>query len=148
MNNGLLGRANLAAMKSPRSRSSPRFLPLLLGMAMLAFALLQINDPDPLIWATYYAAIACACTIAAYRPLPRVVFLALAAVTAAGVVVTLPGFIDWLLNRPTSDLWAPMSASRMYIEHSRELLGLLIAGGFLVAADRRSRTATPPRRSS
>jgi len=117
---------------------------------MLVFALLQINDPDPLIWVTYYAAIACACTIAAYRPLPRVVFLALVAVTAAGVVLTLPGFIDWLLNRPTSDLWAPMSASRMYIEHSRELLGLLIAGGFLIAAHRSSLAATPPapRRSS
>jgi hypothetical protein len=111
----------------------------LLGLAMLVFGLLQINDPDPLIWVTYYAAIACACTVAAYRPLPRVAFLALAAVTAAGVVLTFPGFIDWLLNRPTSDLWAPMSASRMYIEHSRELLGLLIAGGFLVAAHRQSR---------
>ena len=111
--------------------------PLLMGLAMLVFALLQINDPDPLIWVTYYAAIACACTIAAYRPLPRVAFLALVAATAAGVVLTLPGFIDWLLNRPTSDLWAPMSASRMYIEHSRELLGLLIAGGFLVTAHRR-----------
>ena len=129
----------LASMPSSRRGSGPRFLPLLLGLSMLVFALVQINDPDPLIWVTYYAAIACACTIAAYRPLHRAVFLALAAVTAAGVLLTLPGFIDWLLNRPTSDLWAPMSADRMYIEHSRELLGLLIAGGFLVTADRLSR---------
>lgn len=112
---------------------------------MLLFALLQLNDPDPLVWVTYYAAIACACTVAAYRPLPRALFLVLAAVTAAGVVLTLPGFIDWLLNRPASDLWAPMSASRMYIEHSRELLGLAIAGGFLVTAQRLSRRRnTPP----
>lgn len=124
-------------MQSSRRRQNPRFLPLLLGLAMLVFALLQINDPDPLIWVTYYAAIACACTVAAYRPLHRVAFLALVAITAAGVVLTLPGFVDWLLNRPTSDLWAPMSAGRMYIEHSRELLGLLIAAGFLVTADRR-----------
>ncbi len=129
----------LASMSSSRRGSGPRFLLLLLGLGMLVFALLQINDPDPLIWVTYYAAIACACTIAAYRPLHRAVFLALAAVTAAGVVLTFPGFIDWFMNRPTSDLWAPMSASRMYIEHSRELLGLLIAGAFLVTADRLSR---------
>lgn len=133
-------------MMSPRRSSGPRFLSLLLGLTMLVFALLQINDPDPLIWVTYYAVIACACTIAAYRPLHRVVFLALAAVTAAGVVLTLPGFIDWLLNRPTSDLWAPMSTSRMYIEHSRELLGLLIAGGFLVTANRLSGETTPRER--
>lgn len=137
-------------MRSSQRRSSPRFLPLLLGLTMLVFALLQINDPDPLIWVTYYAAIACACTFAAYRSLHRVVFLTLVAITGAGVALTLPGFVDWLLNRPTSDLWAPMSTSRMYIEHSRELLGLLIAGGFLVAAHRLSRSATPPvpRRSS
>ncbi len=107
---------------------------------MLVFALLQINDPDPLIWVTYYASVACACTIAAYRPLHRVVFLALVTVTAAGVALTLPGFIDWLLHRPTSDLWAPMSASRMHIERSRELLGLLIAAGSLGAAHRLART--------
>ncbi len=128
-----------ASVPSSLRRPGPRFLPLLLGLAMLVFALVQINDPDPLIWVTYYAAIACACTVAAYRPLPRFVFLALAAVTVAGAGLTLPGFADWMLNRPTSDLWAPMSADRMYIEHSRELLGLLIAGGFLVTADRLSR---------
>lgn len=106
---------------------------------MLVFALVQLNDPDPLIWVTYYAAMACACTVAAYRPLPGFVLLALAAVTAAGAALTLPGFVDWLMNRPSSDLWAPMSDDRMYIEHSRELLGLLIAGACLVTAHRFSR---------
>ncbi len=103
---------------------------------MLFFALLQLDDPDPLVWVGYYAAVAAACTVAAYRPLPRVVFLVLAALTVAGAALTLPGFLDWLLNRPARDLWAPMSADRMYIEHSREWLGLLIAGGCLAAAYR------------
>ena len=134
-------------MRSSSPRSSPGLLPLLLGLGMLVFALLQLNDPDPLIWVSYYAAIACACTVAAYRPLPTVAFLGLAAVTAAGAVLTLPGFADWILNRPTSDLWAPMSTDRMYIEHSRELLGLVVAGACLVAAHRLSR-ATARRRSS
>ena len=126
-------------MRSSSRRSSPGLLPLLLGLGMLVFALLQLNDPDPLIWVSYYAAIGCACTVAAYRPLPTVVFLGLVAVTAAGAVFTLPGFADWILNRPSSDLWAPMSADRMYIEHSRELLGLVIAGACLVTARRFSR---------
>ena len=114
-------------------------MPLALGLGMLVFALLQVNDPDPLIWVSYYAAMASACTLAAFRRLPGVAFLALAAVTLAGAALTFPGFLDWVFHRPTSDLWAPMSADRMYIEHSRELLGLLIAGGFLVTADRLSR---------
>lgn len=121
-------------MRSSRRRPSPGLLPLVMGLVMLVFALLQLNDPDPLVWVVYYAAVACACTVAAYRPLPTVAFLGLAAVTLAGAVLTLPGFADWVLNRPTSDLWAPMSADRMYIEHSRELLGLVIAGTCLVTA--------------
>ena len=127
------------AMRSSGRRADSRFLLLLLGLAMLVFALLQLNDPDPLIWVTYYAAIAVACTVAAYRPLPVAAFVALAALTVAGAVVTLPGFVDWVLSRPVSDLWAPMSADRSHIEDSRELLGLLIAGGFLAAAYRLSR---------
>ena len=117
-----------------RSPTGPNIAVLLLGLLNLIFALLQLNDPDPLVWMSYYAAIACACTVAAYRPLPIVAFLGLAAVTAAGVVITLPGFADWVLNRPPSDLWAPMSAERMYIEHSREFLGLLIAAACLLTA--------------
>ena len=127
-------------MRSSSPRSGPGLLPLLLGLGMLVFALLQLNDPDPLVWVSYYAAIACACTVAAYRPLPAVVFLGLAAVTAAGAALALPGFADWILNRPASDLWTPMSADRMYIEHSRELLGLAIAGVCLTVSRRLSRS--------
>lgn len=127
-------------MRSSSPRSGPGLLPLLLGLGMLVFALLQLNDPDPLVWVSYYAAIACACTVAAYRPLPAVVFLGLAAVTATGAALALPGFADWILNRPASDLWAPMSADRMYIEHSRELLGLAIAGACLTVSRRLSRS--------
>lgn len=126
-------------MSNSQSLRPPALLSLMLGMAMLVFGLLQLNDPDPLIWVSYYVLVACACTFAAYRPLPGVAFWSLLGLSAAGVAVTLPGFVDWLLNRPPSDLWAPMSAERMYIEHSRELLGLLIAAGCLFAARRLSR---------
>ena len=114
-------------------------LPLILGLAMLVFALLQLNDPDPVTWVSYYTLVACACTVAAYRPLPPILFWGLLVASAAGIAITLPGFVDWVLNRPASDLWAPMSADRMYIEHSRELLGLVIAAACLVTARRLSR---------
>ncbi len=117
----------------------PEWLPRLAGVAMLVFGLLQLNDPDPLIWVSYYVAVAIACTLAAYRPLPAVVLVVLGGVTVGGILLTLPGFADWLLNRPTSDLWAPMATDRMYIEHSRELLGMVIAGACLAVAFRWSR---------
>ena len=89
------------------SNRRPVFLLLVLGLAMLVFALLQLNDPDPEVWVGYYAVMACACTVAAYRPLPAVLFWALAAASVAGAALTVPGFVDWVLNRPASDLWGP-----------------------------------------
>ena len=93
----------------PESAGTRRrlLLPLVLGLAMLVCALLQLNDPDPLVWVGYYAVMACACTVAAYRPLPAVLFWALAAASVAGAALTVPGFVDWVLNRPASDLWGP-----------------------------------------
>ena len=66
------------------SNRRPVFLLLVLGLAMLMFALLQLNDADPEVWVGYYAVMACACTVAAYRPLPAVLFWALAAASVAG----------------------------------------------------------------
>ena len=123
---------------SPAGRA-PLLLPLVLGLAMFVCALLQLNDPDPLTWVGYYALVAIACTVAAYRPLPAVLFWGLLAASTAGIAFTLPGFADWILNRPASDLWAPMSSERKYIEHSRELLGLMIGVACLVTARRLSR---------
>lgn len=39
----------------------------------------------------------------------------------------LPGFLDWVLHYPGSDLIAPMAADHPHIEESREFVGLLIA---------------------
>ena len=85
----------------PESAGTRRrlLLPLVLGLAMLVCALLQLNDPDPLVWVGYYALVAVACTVAAYRPLPAVLFWMLGAATAAGLALTLPGFVDWLTRR-------------------------------------------------
>lgn len=135
-------------MPSSESGRHPNVVLLLLGLAMLVFGLLQLNDPDPAIWLGYYAVVAAACTVGAYRPMPALLFWLPVAASAVGAVLTLPGFVDWLLNRPASDLWAAMSADRVYIEHSREFLGLLIALTVLVTARRLSRARSPERRRS
>ncbi len=126
-------------MSNPERRPRPLILLRVLGLVMLTFGLLQLDDPDPFVWVGYYVAVSVACAVAAYRPMPALLFWPLAALTVLGVAFASPGFFDWLLHRPAADLLAPMSAERMYIEESRELLGLVIAGAFLLVARSMSR---------
>lgn len=116
----------------------------ILAAAMIAFALLQLNDPDPLVWVLAYALVA-ACVAAPPEP----VWSVRAAWLTGGVLLTLafgalPGFIDYLLSGDFGSIAAEMSPDRPHVEPARELLGVLIAllilvGGRLLAV-RRAKT--------
>ena len=93
----------------------------------LAMAWLQINDPDPLYWVSAYL-------LAAWLPACRVLggdgrrlSAYILGVLLAGVLMSAPGFIDYLLSGDHGSLFDEMSPDRPYVESARELLGLLIA---------------------
>lgn len=99
---------------------------------MTVFAGLQWNDPDPWLWVTLYAAAALlfGLAIAGWRRSWAIALVLAAYATVAATA--LPGFLEWLLHHPWSDLTAAMAADRQYIEDSRELLGLVIAAATLI----------------
>ena len=119
----------------------------ILGLAMTFFAWLQVNDPDPLLWLPLYATAAVLLFAAVFGWWRRsAVILAWVSYAVVGAFA-MPGFVEWLLHHPWSDLAGVMSPERQYIEDSRELLGLLIAAACLLflwwappsVADRRPR---------
>ena len=100
-----------------------------LGAILLAFAALQLNDPDALYWAALYAIGGAWCLAAAWRP-RRVAerpWPALLAITLALVL----GALVWLW--PVADGWWRMSVW-WEDETAREGLGLIILGLSLLAA--------------
>ena len=104
-----------------------RVIDLLLAAVLVGCAAVQYNDPDPLLWIALYGAGALLLVLAAAGWRRRwAVLVVLAAYAAVGATL-LPGFADWLLHHPGSDLIAPMAADRPHIEESREFVGLLIA---------------------
>ena len=104
-----------------------RVIDLSLAAVLVGCAAVQYNDPDPLLWITLYGAGAVLLVLAAAGWRRRwAVLVVLAAYAAVGATL-LPGFVDWLLHHPGSDLIAPMAADRPHIEESREFVGLLIA---------------------
>ena len=88
-------------------------------------AFLQLNDPDPAYWVVTYA-LTGVCAQG-----PRLAHLLVATVWAttglalAGLLQSLPGFIQFISLGDWSSLTGTMSKSQPQIEFAREFLGLL-----------------------
>ncbi|MGI9328944.1 MAG: transmembrane 220 family protein [Pseudomonadales bacterium] len=90
----------------------------------MAIAVLQINDPDPILWTTVYLAIAVmpATKIFGYRlPIP---FWITVGVAIACLIVSLPGFLEYLKSLDFASIGGEMSTDKPYVEPAREFLGV------------------------
>lgn len=98
----------------------------LLSAVFLFFAVVQYNDPDPLLWMLLYGGIAVHFALAAlgklYRP---AVWFWLGA--ALGWAIALgPEFVHWLrMGMPS--IVESMKAETPWVELAREFLGLILA---------------------
>lgn len=108
-------------------RVSQRLLYVGLAVLLGACAAVQYNDPDPALWIGLYGAGSLLLALAAMGWRSRWATLAVLVAYAVVGITVLPGFVEWLLHHPGSDLTAPMSADRPHIEASREFVGLAIA---------------------
>jgi hypothetical protein len=94
----------------------------------LVSAALQLNDPDPVFWTALYVAAAAAC-LATGRVEQSWALAALVGLAAFAWAVTL---LPVLHEMVFSDLFKTMKAETPVIEESRELLGLLMVGAWMV----------------
>jgi hypothetical protein len=104
----------------------PRWFVILCGVLAVGFSMcvgLQVNDPDPAVWMTLYAAAAIAIAVLPVRRMFTI------GAVAVGLVA-----IGWgtYLGRQVvgelapSDLWLKMSEKGGAVEVGREAVGLLI----------------------
>ena len=125
----------------------------LISLSVLtAMAYLQLNDPDPLYWVSVYLIAslipATALVPAALRPvaalMPRVagtskvqdrIFCIAVGLIVAGLLISGPGFVDFLRYEPITQITASMAANPR-VEAAREFLGLVIAWGMLIISGR------------
>lgn len=103
------------------------------GAMLLAFAfsvLVQLNDPDPLLWMLIYGAAAAACGLELFRRTNPLFPLAvsLAALTWAGTIA--PRVIGKV---PFAELFAEFEMKNLGVEEAREMYGLLIVAGWMAA---------------
>ena len=82
----------------------------------LLFAYFQLNDPDPVIWCSYYAFIALFFGFSAVKQVSKNLTYIVMGLSILFSLVYLPGVVSWAFDHP----------DKPYIEHTREFFGIMI----------------------
>ena len=97
-----------------------------LALIFALFALVQYNDPDPLLWALLYGGVAVHFTLAALGKLNRTVLWLWLGISVAWMITLVPAFLAWMgMGMP--NIAGSMQAEEPHIELTREFLGLAVA---------------------
>ncbi|MBT1688914.1 transmembrane 220 family protein [Dawidia soli] len=104
-----------------------RILNFVLAVMFLIFAFLQVNDPDPVLWILVYGVMAVFCVMAMFAYYPRKVLWGALIAALAYSVIYFPGVQEWWQTSEHSALFDNVAKmEHLYIEESREFLGLMI----------------------
>ena len=110
-----------------------RIFNLLLAVMFIVFASLQLNDPDPITWILIYGTMAVVCVMAAFAYYVRWLMIAQFVCYAVYDIILFPSFWTWLRSADRSLLFSDLAKMQfLYIEESREFLGLVICMTVLV----------------
>ncbi len=99
----------------------------LVSIVFLAMAALQLNDPDPLLWVTVYLCVAVMPIARALGHRLHGAFWVTSGIAFACLIISLPGFIEYLRLEDFASLGDEMSTEKPHIESAREFLGVAIA---------------------
>ena len=93
------------------------------------FAVIQLNDPDPLLWVVIYGLVAIAALLAQFAPqLPlSTPILVYQIVLSVYALFYLPSLFEYFVQPNKIELVGQMKAESPWIEGTREMLGLVIA---------------------
>jgi hypothetical protein len=104
-----------------------RILNLFLALLFVAFALVQLNDPDPVFWIFIYSAVAVISALSIFRIYPVIIIWFLIVINTIYMAYLFPGILSWLAEEEKSIFFNQMQNEKAFIEESREFIGLLLA---------------------
>jgi hypothetical protein len=93
----------------------------------LAFTLVQFNDPDPLLWILIYGSMSAVCAMAAFKLYFPKIMMVQGVLYLVYCVLLWPGVSRWFSSDNKAMLFDDIAKMQnLYIEESREFLGLVI----------------------
>ncbi len=104
-----------------------KYLSIFFALMFMAFAALQVNDPDPVLWILIYGVMAVVSVMGIFDFYNRKLLIGLAVLFLVYMIILYPGVAEWFRQEDKSVLFNDvMKMEYPYIEESREFLGLLI----------------------
>ena len=101
-----------------------------LAILFISFAVLQLNDPDPILWVVLYGLVALVSLMAAFGKYQKLLISLGLLACIIWMLTLIPDVIDWV-QKGMPSIAEEMQASSPHIEFTREFLGLLISGAVL-----------------
>ncbi len=100
---------------------------LLFALTLVAFAYLQLNDPDPVVWTLFYLICAVVPLLELINKRNRYVFWIAVGLCILDLGIYTHGASTYYLHSNEEALMQSMNPAKPYIEEAREFLGSLIA---------------------
>lgn len=125
------GDSTRESCKSNHEPVKSRLFNYSIAVVFLSFAIMQLNDPDPLRWMLMYGLVALVSMFAGQgRHCRDDVLLGGLVACVFWTLFLLPEFISWVqIGMPT--ITGSMQAEEPHIEYTREFFGLLLCGAVL-----------------
>jgi hypothetical protein len=105
---------------------------MICALTLIGFAGLQFNDPDPVIWVSFYVLCALIPLLLVFNFYYSPLFLLAVAACLLCLVIAGPGAFEYYRHMGQEPLMQTMNPDKPYIEEAREFLGALIALGLVI----------------
>lgn len=96
------------------------------------FAIVQINDPDPIHWVSLYGIVALVSLVSNFRKIPKWLIYILSSILLVYAGFHFTYFIDYFQIEDKNELFGKMVYEKPYLEGTREFLGLIMAAAALL----------------
>lgn len=104
----------------------------LFGITLFGFSSLQFNDPDPIVWVSFYVICALVPSLLIFNKFYRPLFWLAVVICCIETINSAPGAYQYYLHMAEEPLMQGMNPQKPYIEECREFLGVLIALGLVI----------------
>jgi hypothetical protein len=106
---------------------------IVFALIFLTFVYVQFNDPDPMLWILIYGSMVVMCGLAVVNLYPKRVYLVLLVLFVGFSMIYIPSVLVWMQQDDLTALFDEVAKmEHLYIEESREFLGLMICVVVLV----------------
>lgn len=109
-----------------------RIINYILFIIFTLFAIIQLNDPDSILWFSIYFIVALICLIANFKKIPKPILIITLIGLLGYAIFHFSLFVDYLQNENKKEIFGEMVYEKPYLEGTREFIGLLIAAAAII----------------